>query len=160
MASNDFKTPIPISALAEDDDRAVLPDNIGLHVRLVQLGMFREFQRLFQGTGLTPSVHAMMAVIRENPGIRQGALADALLVCSPNVAAAMAALDEAGLVVRTVDEQDRRALCVRLTPLGEQVTDEAQQRLDAFERELLGDFTDGEHDQLRRYLKRILDSIG
>lgn len=138
---------------------AILPDNIGVHIRLVQLGMFRAFQRIFHGTGLTPSLHAVMALIRENPGIRPGTLADTLLVCSPNVAASIASLDAAGLVERTVDEHDRRALCVRLTPRGEQLLVEVQDRVDGLEQKLLGGFSDREHDQLRQYLKRILTSI-
>lgn len=145
---------------AVPSDSTSLPDNIGLHLRLVQLRLFREFQRAFQGTGLTPSMHAMLCVIRENPGIRQGALADTLLVCAPNAAAAVAGLHEAGLIERTVDQQDRRALCVRLTPRGEQLLDEAQALVDSVESKLLDGFSDQEHRQLRRYLKRLLESIG
>jgi DNA-binding MarR family transcriptional regulator len=138
---------------------AILPDSIGLHIRLAQLGMFREFQRIFHGTGLTPSVHAMLTLIRENPGIRQGALADALVVCSPNIAAAIASLEEARLVRRKVDKHDRRALCVRLTPRGEQLLLEAQDRVHELEQRLFRGFRDEELDQLRQYLRRILDSM-
>jgi hypothetical protein len=54
----------------------ILPDYIGFHIRIVQMRMFREFYAVFDGTGMTPGMYTVLAIIRDNPGIRQRTLAE------------------------------------------------------------------------------------
>ncbi len=63
----------------------MLPDHIGFHLRLAQLRVFREFFRVFEGTGMTPGVHTVLQIIRDNPGIRQRSIAELLMVREPDI---------------------------------------------------------------------------
>jgi len=137
----------------------VLPDNIGFHIRIVQLRMFREFKRVFHGTGLTPAILTVLVMIRDNPRIRQRTLAEMLLVQPSNIAAMISGLDQDGLVSRTVDKTDRRACHVRLTRRGQQVLDEARDRMEAFEERVLAGLDDAQRKTLRACLDTILCTI-
>lgn len=140
--------------------RPLLPDNIGFHIRMVQLRLFREFQRLLDGTGLTPATHTVLTIIRDNPSVHQGDLADILMVKPSNMTALISRLDHYGLVSREVDETDRRACHVKLTSRGRQVLDEAQRCLDALEARLLVNLSGREQKALRSLLDNILARIG
>jgi DNA-binding MarR family transcriptional regulator len=148
-----------LAASASEAVPEPLPENIGLHIRMVQIRIFREFYRVFEGTGITPATHTAMTIIRENPGIRQGTLAEVLMVRPPNMTSMLFGLEKAGLVRRSVDEIDRRATLLYLTDPGQQALDAAQQRLDALEGKLLQSFDDRERRELRGFLDRILEQV-
>ncbi len=144
--------------LAMEEPRPVFPDNMGFHIRMVQLHMFREFQRAFHGTGITPVSLTILTIIRDNPNVRQGALAEMLMGQPSNVAAMISRLEECGLVTRTVDRSDRRAVHMGLTPSGLQLLEDAQARGDALEAKLLGHLTITERETLRCFLDSILSA--
>ncbi|MEI9890264.1 MAG: MarR family transcriptional regulator [Caulobacteraceae bacterium] len=153
-----------ISAIAEAraglDAGPVLPENIGFHIRMVQMRVFREFYRTFEGSGVTPGMHTVLAIIRDNPGIRQRSLAELLMVREPNMTRMIQGLQGAGLIAREVDKSDRRAFHLILTEKGSGLMDGVQGRMDAFEERLLGGLEGKERKALRDYLERILEAIG
>jgi DNA-binding MarR family transcriptional regulator len=59
-----------------------------------------------------------MAVIDANPGIRQGAAAEALLIKRSNMTKLVNRLERNGLVRRRASGRDRRAVGLHLTPVG------------------------------------------
>src|ERR1700742_3502283 len=152
-----------ISAIAEPeaslDSSPVLPENIGFHIRIVQMRVFREFYRTFEGSGVTPGMHTVLAIIRDNPGIRQRTLAELLMVREPNMTRMIQGLQGASLISREVDKTDRRAFHLVLTEKGHALMDGVQARMDSFEEKLLGGLDPKERKSLRSYLDRILDAI-
>lgn len=153
-----------ISAIAEPEGDAstgpVLPENIGFHIRIVQMRIFREFYRVFEGSGVTPGMHTVLAIIRDNPGMRQRTLAELLMVREPNMTRMIQGLQGAGLISREVDKSDRRAFHLVLTDKGRGLMDGVQDRLEILEDKLLGGLDPDERRNLRSYLDRILDRIG
>ena len=151
-----------IDALPESGDPAgpVLPDNIGFHIRMVQMRIFREFYRAFEGSGVTPGMHTVLAIIRDNPGIRQRTLAELLMVREPNMTRMIQGLEASGLIAREVDKSDRRAFHLALTAKGRGLMDSVTDRLLALEERLLGRLDGDERKDLRAYLDRIMDAIG
>lgn len=153
-----------ISAIAEPEGDAstgpVLPENIGFHIRIVQMRIFREFYRVFEGSGVTPGMHTVLAIIRDNPGMRQRTLAELLMVREPNMTRMIQGLQGAGLISREVDKSDRRAFHLVLTDKGRGLMDGVQDRLEILEDKLLGGLDPEERRNLRSYLDRILDRIG
>jgi DNA-binding MarR family transcriptional regulator len=137
----------------------VLPENIGFHIRIVQMRVFREFYRTFEGSGVTPGMHTVLAIIRDNPGIRQRTLAELLMVREPNMTRMIQGLQGAELISREVDKTDRRAFHLILTEKGRALMDGVQARMDSFEEKLLGGLDSKERKALRGYLERILDAI-
>jgi DNA-binding MarR family transcriptional regulator len=149
----------PLSLKQSRDNGFVRPNNIGFHIRIVQLRMYREFYRAFSGTGVTPGMHTVLAIIRDNPGIRQGVLAEALMVSPPNMSTAIYGLAKSGLVLRTVDPNDGRVFTLWLTEPGRRLLDEVQGRLDALEQRFLSNLDPDEQRQLRSLLDRILERL-
>ena len=151
------------SAIAEPqsvpDAGPVLPENIGFHIRIVQMRVFREFYRTFEGSGVTPGMHTVLAIIRDNPGIRQRTLAELLMVREPNMTRMIQGLQGASLISREVDKTDRRAFHLVLTEKGRALMDGVQARMDSFEEKLLGGLDSKERKALRGYLDRVLDAV-
>jgi len=141
------------------DATPVLPENIGFHIRIVQMRVFREFYRTFEGSGVTPGMHTVLAIIRDNPGIRQRILAELLMVREPNMTRMIQGLQGAGLIAREVDKTDRRAFHLVLTEKGKGLMDSVQARMDSFEEKLLGGLDSKDRKALRDYLERILEAI-
>ena len=151
------------SAIAEPqsvpDAGPVLPENIGFHIRIVQMRVFREFYRTFEGSGVTPGMHTVLAIIRDTPGIRQRTLAELLMVREPNMTRMIQGLQGASLISREVDKTDRRAFHLVLTEKGRALMDGVQARMDSFEEKLLGGLDSKDRKSLRSYLDRILAAI-
>src|SRR6201994_492683 len=162
---NGFRGPFvsKTSAIAEPqsvpDAGPVLPENIGFHLRMVQMRVFREFYRTFEGSGVTPGMHTVLAIIRDNPGIRQRTLAELLMVREPNMTRMIQGLQGADLIAREIDKTDRRAFHLVLTEKGHALMDGVQARMDSFEEKLLGGLDPKERKSLRSYLDRILDAV-
>jgi DNA-binding MarR family transcriptional regulator len=152
-----------ISAIAEPeaslDSSPVLPENIGFHIRIVQMRIFREFYRVFEGSGVTPGMHTVLAIIRDNPGMRQRTLAELLMVREPNMTRMIQGLQASGLISRDIDKTDRRAFHLVLTDKGRGLMDSVQDRLENLEEKLLGGLDGQERRNLRGYLDRILERI-
>src|ERR1700742_2589957 len=152
-----------ISAIAEPeaslDSSPVLPENIGFHIRIVQMRIFREFYRVFEGSGVTPGMHTVLAIIRDNPGMRQRTLAELLMVREPNMTRMIQGLQASGLISREIDKTDRRAFHLVLTDKGRALMQSVQNRLDTLEERLLGGLDAQERLKLRDYLDRILDRV-
>ena len=142
------------------DSTPVLPENIGFHIRIVQMRIFREFYRVFEGSGVTPGMHTVLAIIRDTPVIRQRTPAELLTAREPNMTRMIQGLQGAELISREVDKTDRRAFHLALTEKGRALMDGVQARMDSFEEKLLGGMDSKERKALRDYLERILEAIG
>jgi DNA-binding MarR family transcriptional regulator len=125
----------------------------------VQMRIFREFYRVFEGSGVTPGMHTVLAIIRDNPGMRQRTLAELLMVREPNMTRMIQGLQASGLISRHVDKSDRRAFHLVLTDKGHALMQSVQNRLDSLESRLLAGLDTAERVNLRDYLDRILDQI-
>jgi DNA-binding MarR family transcriptional regulator len=92
-------------------DFAGLSDLAGFVVHLANLQLYRDYYERFAGNaaGLTLGAFSVMALIDANPGLRQGAAAEALLINR---------LERQGLVRRRASGRDRRSVGLHLTPLG------------------------------------------
>lgn len=107
--------------------------------------MRRSFDARARKIGVTRPQWQVLTVLRRHEGINQGRLADLLEVEAITVCRMVDRLEEAGLVDRRADPDDRRAwrlfltdkaerLMDRLRPLAGEVVEEALAGLDAGER--------------------------
>ena len=89
---------------------ADLSDIAGFVVHLTNLLLYRDYYERFAGNaaGLTLGAISVMAVIDANPGIRQGAAAEALLIKRSNMTKLVNRLERQGLVRRRASGQDRQ----------------------------------------------------
>ena len=107
------------SALAEPEvDMSSLSGHVGFLLRVAQQNVFAEFHQRFAPLGITPARYSVLALLDNNPGARQAAIADALHIKQPNFTVLIDAMEGDGLVRRQVDTDNRRANRLTLTARG------------------------------------------
>ncbi|MGN6812662.1 MAG: MarR family winged helix-turn-helix transcriptional regulator [Thermomicrobiales bacterium] len=94
----------------------------------VAIHLLRRLRREDDASGLTaPRLSALSVVVFGGP-LTLGALAAAEQVRPPTMTRIVAALEQAGLVVREPEPTDGRAVLIRATPAGRQLLEEGRAR--------------------------------
>lgn len=128
---------------------------IGYHLRRCSGVMSAPFARGVAGTGLRQVPFAILSVIAENPGIRQGAAGETLGIQRANMVALINELIEAGYVDRRPAEDDRRAFALYATTEGAEVLRRCTRSITEQETRVLAEFTAAERGTLLKLLRRI-----
>ena len=87
-------------------------------------------------------------------------LARAIGIEGPTLTHHLDALEESGLVIRTRDPQDRRAVRVELTDAGREKHGELMQAVIAFNRRLRSGLEEAEIQELRELLAKLERNVG
>jgi DNA-binding MarR family transcriptional regulator len=98
--------------------------------------------------GLSPSQLTALATIERHGPMTLGALAEHERVAPPSITKAVAKLEEARLVTREADANDRRVARVRITAAGGALLEESRKRKDAWLASRLAALTPDERDRL------------
>jgi DNA-binding MarR family transcriptional regulator len=100
----------------------------------LRLDISRMARRLRQeaGAGLSPSQTAALATVERHGPLTPSELAERERVQRPTVTRVLARLEEAGLVHRAADPQDRRSSLVSISPAGAALLQAMRDRKDAF----------------------------
>ena len=113
--------PRPLSASAEPTDLADRLHSAAIH-------LLRRLRREDDASGLpAPQLSALSVIVFGGP-ITLGDLARAEQVRPPTITKVVASLEEAGLVARDVDANDRRIVRVKATARGGKLLHEGRQR--------------------------------
>ena len=107
-----------IARAAEDVRLGPLADSLGFLLRLSQLASFRDFFTSLDDFDMRPGEATVLMLIGENPGVRQGVLAKRLMIKRAHMTKMIRAMEDTGLVSRTVPEDDRRSVELWLTTRG------------------------------------------
>ncbi|MCA1598497.1 MAG: MarR family transcriptional regulator [Chloroflexi bacterium] len=135
-----------------------------LAVRL-RLVIARTARRLRQEAGeeLSPSQAAALAMIDRHGPLTPSELATRERIQRPTATRVIARLEEAGLVDRTSDPDDRRSCLVGLAPAGRELLARVRTRKDVYLSRRLRDLDAGERATLDRaaaILERVLEGDG
>jgi DNA-binding MarR family transcriptional regulator len=135
-----------------------------LAVRL-RLAVARTARRLRQeaGEGLSPSQAAALATIDRHGPLMPSELADRERIRRPTATRLIAALEDAGLVVRTRDPEDGRSFLVALSPGGRELLARVRTRKDAYLSRRLRELSPEDRATLDRaaaILERVLEGDG
>lgn len=137
-----------------------------MHVlsRVSRLARYLDLKRrdVFAAHQLEPWEFDVLASLRRagTPyALTPGALMNELLVSSGTMTNRVDRLESRGLVSRSPSPDDRRAVLVSLTPLGQQVVDEALAGLLECEQEILAPLSDEQRQNLSELLRQILTAI-
>lgn len=118
---------------------------------------FGDYARDIAVTG--PQWRALLNVARV-PGIKQSALAERLDVEPITTCRMIDRLEQAGMVERSRDPDDRRAWQLHLTEAASPIIDALSHYGDSLQDHALRDFTDAERHVLNGLLMRIRDNLG
>jgi DNA-binding MarR family transcriptional regulator len=130
----------------DDDNRAALADR--LHSMAIHL--LRRIRRGDDAAGLSaPRLSALSVVIYRGP-ISLTELAKAEMVTAPTMTRLVQALVKSGLVEKSVDESDNRAVLLRVTPAGRATLDVARARRLAALEELLSRLSEDDATTVER----------
>jgi DNA-binding MarR family transcriptional regulator len=99
------------------------------------------------GFDVTPVQFAALDVLRENSGIDQARLAEAVAMDRATIGAVVDRLEQKGLVARQVSGQDRRARVLSLTPEGEELLSRISPLVENLQRSILQGLTDREYSR-------------
>ncbi len=141
-------------------DLSVLEQMVGFHVHMFDLAMYQNFYERFGERGFTPAIFSTLAVIRQNPGIRHGALADALRIQRPNLTSLINKLERIGYVSRRPSAGDKRSVALYLTDRGERAVAKMRELMLAFDRAATANLTAQERKTLLGLLQKALSDGG
>ena len=127
----------------------------GFILRIAQLTAFERFFELLGPSAVRISEVTVLIAIHENPGIRQGEIADVLKIKWPNMTKLVRALEQRGLVERHVPQNDRRSVMLQLTDAGREAIGSSSAQMFAADRAALSMLDDDEHTQLMALSRKI-----
>ena len=132
-----------------------LATSLGFHLRLAQIRAFDAFFAAFAEEGLQPGGFSVLITIGENPGIRQGVLAAALMIKRSHMAKIVQGFGEAGLVERRVPPDDRRAVELTLTRDGHRLVEAKMAKFREHERASAACLSADERQTLFSLLRKL-----
>lgn len=132
-----------------------LEQSAGLVMRIAQLTVFDHFFEVFGQSDIKISEFTVLYAIAENPGIRQGVLADVLKIKWPNMTKLVRTLERDGLIERHIPPNDRRSVHLRVTPKGRKQIAVSEQNMYRSDRMALSMLNDEEHAQLLKLSRKI-----
>lgn len=129
--------------------------SLGFLLRLAQLEAFRHYFEHLGPLDLRPGEMSVLMLIRENPGVRQGVLARRLVIKRAHMTKMIRAMEEAGLVARTVPQNDRRSVQLWLTEAGQRHVEAIRVPILDYEANSRGRLSRSEDRQLKRLLRKF-----
>ena len=132
-----------------------LEKSAGFVLRIAQLSAFERFFTVFGESELRISEFTVLLALSENPGIRQGVLADVLKIKWSNMTKLVRALEERGLIARHIPHDDRRSVVLSVTETGRRQIDASADKMYRSDREALSMLNEEEHAELIRLSRKI-----
>ncbi|TRW99223.1 MarR family transcriptional regulator [Paracoccus sp. M683] len=108
------------------------------------------------GHDLTSVQFAALDMLNLHPGTDQAGLATMIAYDRATIGGVVQRLEQKGLVARQIDENDRRARRLTLTPAGHKLLMQLSPMVAALQAEILGNLSDAERAQFINLAKRAI----
>lgn len=138
-------------------DYSLLNSLVGYRLRRAQLAYFENFTATCADSGITPGLFGILAIVRNNPGLTQTAVAQAIETDRSAMVAAVDKLEKLDLIERQASENDRRSYALYLTEHGIRFTDDLHKKVLAHEAHFEQVMNSGEKEWLLSILTRVID---
>lgn len=132
-----------------------LEGSAGFVLRIAQLTAFERFFAVLGESDIRISEFTVLVAIAQNPGIRQGVIADVLKIKWSNMTKLVRALEGRGLVERHIPPHDRRSVMLRVTAKGLEQIERSAEAMYRSDRQALSMLDDAEHAQLLALSRKI-----
>ncbi|WP_163264149.1 MarR family winged helix-turn-helix transcriptional regulator [Chelativorans alearense] len=151
---------LPAEAAGIEDGKAGLSfgkfeRSAGFLLRIAQLTAFERMFAELKGADVKIGEFTILLAIAENPGVRQGAMADVLKIKWSNMTKLVRSLEGRGLVQRFVPPQDRRSVELRLTEEGRKLLEAFSPLMFEADRRALPMLSDEEHGHFLALLRKV-----
>jgi DNA-binding MarR family transcriptional regulator len=154
----------PASAVPEPDPLAIdfgpMEHDVGFLLRLAQIEAFRRFYLRFGNRDLRPGEYSTLIAIGLNPGLRQGVLANALMIKRSNMAKMIGSLTRRGLVRRRVPAGDKRAVELYPTAKCRALVGKLMPEVTEHDRHATSMLAPGEREVLAGLLRKMIGRSG
>ena len=137
----------------------MITDTLPFEIAETAHALRRAFDRRVAPLGVTRAQWRALAWVAREPGLRQVELADHLDVEPITLCRIVDRLEEAGLVERRRDPDDRRAWRLHLTPKGEPLVSQLFELASGLAQEAFAGVTPEAVEALREALARVRDNI-
>jgi DNA-binding MarR family transcriptional regulator len=117
------------------------------------------FEDACRDLGLTPAQFGVLTVLQAHPGLGQSSLARALGFDKVTVLRVLRGLEARGFVTRGPAEDNKRNVCVSLTPEGEAVLRQAQKPAEKAYKRLMGPLDKDQQAQLVHLLQLLTGEL-
>jgi DNA-binding MarR family transcriptional regulator len=144
---------IVIGAMASSEPPERRPARVGYLIARADRGVRRGVAARIAPHELSLPQYTALSLLRERGGLSNAQLARRIFVTPQSMAAVIASLEERGLIVRT--PAAGRVLSTELTAEGRRVLDACDERVDAYEQELLAELSPRQQSALREALAKI-----
>ncbi|HEX5493769.1 MAG TPA: MarR family winged helix-turn-helix transcriptional regulator [Mycobacteriales bacterium] len=131
---------------------------IGLVVTRTAKALNRAFERALGGAGGSQPVWLILLALKSQPGSTQRRLAEELGIREATMTHHLNGMEQAGLVTRRRDPNNRRVHQVTVTEDGEILFERLRAAALAFDLRLRSGASDGQLDQLTETLQRLADN--
>lgn len=139
-------------------DLGMLPSLLGYHLRRAQVAVFQHFAATMGEAEITPGQFGVLLVIRNNSGLSQTQLGNALGIDRSTVVAVIDRLEARSLVVRAPSPTDRRSHALRLSEEGAQTLRKLEEMVRAHERHIARGLSREDQARLITLLDRLARS--
>jgi len=119
-------------------------------LRLAVTRLARRLRQQADLPGVSPTQVSALSTIERDGPLTLGELAGLERVQPPTITSAVARMEEQGLVLRQVDERDRRIHRVEITTAGRKLLDKSRSRKNAYLERRLHALTDDERATIER----------
>lgn len=130
---------------------------VGPMLRIVQVRTFQNYYA--SDIGASPGVLSSLTLIRDNPGIRHGVLADAMVVQRPNMTKLVGYLSRTGLILRRASSRDGRSIALYITAKGRRLLQRTDAPNESHEAYITAALTSPERAELLRLLGKLASNL-
>jgi DNA-binding MarR family transcriptional regulator len=135
-------------------DLAILWQNAGVAVRLVQIAAYKDFEENSRRFGQAPRYYGLLGLIETNPGLSQTQLAESIHLVRASLVPILDKLSADGLVERRSDANDNRIRRIWLTPKGKKLMAKLNVAAQEHENRLMASFSSQERETFLQLLRR------
>lgn len=132
-----------------------LGNHIGYALRMAQLAVFDNFNARLSSHGVSTARFSVMCLVRDNPGVNQTAVAEALRAETSRMVLLIDDLERRGWVTRLPSTVDRRARALYLTPEGRKQLKTLEQLVARHERQMVRRLRGDDKAMLLRMLRNL-----
>ncbi len=136
-----------------------MSENLGFLISDTGRVLRKAFDERARRIGITRPQWRVLARLNRDPGMKQAPLADLLEVEPISLSRMIDRLEEAGLVERRSDPQDRRAWCLHLTDKAQPVVAQMQVLADGLHHDMMAGMDASQYELLFATLTSIRNNL-